>query len=148
MILSFGQKIIVAAIIAVITASLTRFIVYRYTGWKSFSMKKGENFQITDPDPELVSKIKFRDCIFKIEGANGETRTLKVDSILNKMVSAYAGNKNTKYVFKLDDPGLSVYSFVITGFNDSKDNQPDPAVWDDENENVKVTLTGYYKLIN
>lgn len=140
------QQIIVVCIVAFIVAGIMRYLIYEYTGWKSFTMTKGENFQITDLDPTLVSKLKFRDCVFTIKGLDGTVKSYTVTYVLNTMLSAYENNNNKNYVFKLDDPGLSIYSFQVPGFND-KTNKPDPSNWSDDIK-TEVTLIGYYKLLN
>jgi len=144
--LSRVQQIIAMSIVAIIIATIMRFLIYNYTGWVSFSMKKGENFQIFNIDPSLVSKIIFKKCIFKTSGVDGSTKTYDISYVLNNMIQAYDGNKSSKYIFKLDDPGLSPYSFQIPGFND-KDNHPDIENWGFELPNTKATLNGYYKLL-
>lgn len=147
MALNYIQQIIVVAIIAVCIALLMAFLVYNYTGWKVFTMSKGENFQITDLDPALVSSLKFKDCVFTAIGTDGNIKEYTVSSALNKMVAAYEGNSNPNYVFKLDDPGLSIYSFQIPGFNNDKTNPPDETIWGDS-ASTTLILTGYYKLLN
>lgn len=145
--LSRIQQIIILTITAIVIVLFLNIIIYKYTGWKSFSMKKGENFQILDVDPTLVKNIKFSDCVFYIKGKAGMTKQYTVTYVLNKMVAAYENNTNKNYIFKLDDPGLSVYSFQIPGFND-KDNHPNTLIWNDQDKDTIITLTGYYKLLN
>jgi hypothetical protein len=141
------QKIIIAIIIAIIISATMRFLLYKYTGWKKFVVNKGENFQITDVDPTLVEKLKFNDCIFTAISSTNDMKQYNVTSVLNGMVDAYSGNTNTSYKFKLDDPGLSIYSFQLPGFNDS-DIKPDENIWADDLPDTKVILEGYYKLLN
>lgn len=141
------QEIILIVVVIIVSIMFMSYLTYNYTGWKSFTMKKGENFQITDADPKLVSKLQFRNCIFTIKGSDGTTKTLNVASILNTMAAAYEGNDNPGYVFKLDDPGLSTYSFRIPGFNDDK-NRPDASIWGDEVAGTEATMIGNYKLLN
>jgi len=146
--LSKTQLIIIVVVIAIILIFLMRFAIYRYTGWKTFSMKKGENFQIINTnDPSLSGKLKFRDCIYTISGNDNTTKKYDVTYALNALKSAYVNNTNQNYIFKLDDPGLSVYSFQLPGFND-KTNHPNTSNWSDFNPTTKITLTGYYKLLN
>lgn len=140
------QRIILAIVVALTIAILYGFILSKYTGWKQFSMKKGENFLMNNIDSTKISNIKFRNCIFTTTGTDGSSKSLDVSSVLNGMVAAYKGNTNNNYVFKLDDPGLSPYSFQIPGFND-KDNHPNPSVWGFDLAGTKATLTGYYKLL-
>lgn len=140
-------KIILAVIVSMFIITVLSAVIYKHTGWKEFTMKKGENFQITNADPTLVSKLRFTDCIVKYKGVNGEIKVFDVSSILTKMAAAYKGNTKKGFVFKLDDPGLSVYSFQVPGFND-KNNKPLAENWDDGIIGTNVTMTGYYKLIN
>ena len=123
-----------------------------YTGWIDFKIEKLQNIKIVDLPPEKVSKLKFRNCVLTLVSHTGETKTFNVEYVLNAMVSAYEGNKEPNYKFKLDDPGLSVYSFQLPGFNDDK-TKPDPSMWDDNpisegGSNTTVTLVGKYKLGN
>lgn len=143
--MSFGMQLILVAIIAVMIASIMQYLVYNNTGWKSFTMNKHENFMIDDIDPAMVHKLKFRDCRFTITGVDKTTKSYVITSVLNGMVAAYKGNTKHNYIFKLDDPGLSVYSFQIPGFND-KDNKPDVSNWSDD-KLTSITLTGQYKLL-
>lgn len=128
------QRIIFAVAIAITVSITLGYILVNYTGWKQFSMKNGENFQMNEMDSTNVDKLKFKDCIF-----TAPTTTANVTSVLNGMARAYKGNTNSQYVFKLDDPGLSPYSFQIPKFNDKDTRPSDP--------DTKVTLTGYYKLL-
>jgi len=140
------QRIILAIVVIIVVIIGLAYILNKYTGWQNFSMKKGENFQMTNIDSTEISKLKFRSCIFTTTGKDGTTKTANVTSVLNGMVAAYDGNTNKNYIFKLDDPGLSPYSFQLPGFND-KDNHPDTANWQFELPETKATLTGYYKLL-
>lgn len=153
MALSRIQKFIVFIIIAIIVLSVWGYLLYNYTGWKEFTMNKGDNFQITDNDPTLVEKLNFKDCVFSAKGRDGTVVTQKVTSVLNGMASAYAGNVNKGYVFKLDDDGLNVFSFQISNFNDKNvnpgsDNMKDNWIDMPGEPNPTVTLKGYYKLLN
>ena len=144
---NFGSQIIAVAMIAIILTIGLMYIVYTYTGWKQFTMNKGENFQLVNIEPELISKLKFKDCVLTLSGKDGTVKTFNVESVLNTMVYAYKNNSNKNYIFKLDDPGLSAYSFQLPGFSD-KNNKLDPIIWDDKVAGTTVTLTGYYKLLN
>ena len=130
-------RIIFAIVIAIIVFIILGYLLVNYTGWKQFSMKAGENFQMNGISISDVDHLKFKDCIFTATTGTGTTRA-DVSSALNKMAQAYKGVTNPKYVFKLDDPGLSPYSFQVNNFND-KNVQPDPT--------ANVTLQGYYKLL-
>ncbi len=139
--------IIIVIVVTIITVCLFLYLKYRYTGWKEFTIKKGENFQlINDDDPTLVSKIDFTECIVTIKSNTNEVKTQDVSKVLQNMVAAYKNNTNKNYVFKLDDPGLSVYSFQIPNFNDSK-NKPKEEIWGDNSPGTDIVLHGYYKLI-
>lgn len=108
-------------------------------------MNKGENcLYSTAIKPNELSQVRFKDCIFTVKCQDG-TKTKDVTGILNAMIQNYRGNTNEKLVFKLDDPGLSAFSFYIDGFNDNK-NHPD-GNWLDTNSNQTVTLDGKYKYI-
>jgi hypothetical protein len=140
-------QIIIAIIIAIFISGFMRYMVYNFTGWKSFSMKGGENFQLGEISASDVSKLKFKKCVYKITGVDGSKKQHIVTSVLNGMVKAYKGNTNNMYKFKLDDPGLDAYSFLIPGFNDN-DNHPDPLIWVNNLPSENISLTGYYKLLN
>ena len=142
-----AKKTIFLVVGCIIFILLFWYIIYNYTGWQYFTMKKGENFQILKDDPSLVGNLRFSNCVFKCKGADGTVKTQNVSSVLNGMAYAYEGNKNKDYVFKLDDPGLSPYSFQISGFNDSV-NHPDVKIWGFENPNTEAIMTGYYKILS
>lgn len=139
------QSSIIVAIIAVIISIITIFIINKTTGWKSFTMNRGENFNVLDNDPKLIEKLRFKDCVVTYKSSNNETKKQDVTSVLNRMALAYEESNNIGNKFKLDDPGLSVYSFQVKGFNDST-SRPDSS-WDDDAPNAAVTMTGYYKLL-
>jgi hypothetical protein len=136
---------IIQVAIAIVTTIITMYLIYKHTGWVSFTMNKGENFAYS-LEPEKVANILFRDCYFTVISENGTVGPDKynVTSVLNNMINAYQGNTNSKYIFKLDDPGLSAFSFHVPNFNDS--NTHPTGEWLDENPNQQVILTGFYKL--
>lgn len=136
--------IILAVIIVII---IMKYIIYKYTGWIKFTMFYRQNFMV-DTAPENVSKIKFSDCVFKVISTQGQEASVNVTNTLNRMVSAYDGNMDSRYKFKLTDPGLNPASFILPNITDSKmiNSLGDfPIEWKNA-ENV--TLTGYYKLLN
>jgi hypothetical protein len=129
-------RIIISLVIAIIITIIMYFLIYNYTGWTKFEMKKGQNF-VVNLSPEKVSKIVFKNTEFKIVSTTNEIKTANVAQVLNGMVAAYEGNTNKDYIFKLSDPGLSSFSFNIPNYNPSEDK------WSNSTD---ITLTGYYKL--
>ena len=134
------------------------FILYYFTGWTEFTMNYNQNF-VTKCDVSDVYKLKFKDCIYTVKDINGENaKTRDVSSQLELMVSAFKGNTNDMYKFQLDEDGLSMYSFIIKGFNDAASikatnedvnwvgtsNVLNGEKW---NGTTNVTLVGKYKLI-
>lgn len=118
-------------------------IIKLKTGWVEFSLKHGENFNVTIP-PKEVSNINFRDCKYSVTSTQGSTKEVDVTSILNNMVSAYKNNTIEDLKFRLSDPGLSSYSFTIPGLSDPatlNGRTSLPAEWDTTR---KVTLIGKY----
>lgn len=143
--LSNFQKNIIAVIVALIVAIGVSIYLYKSTGWTKFTMNRGQNFKVTLTDPSNISKIKFDNCVVTYKSNDNEIKKFDATSVLNNMVSAYEGNKNPTYTFKLDDPGLSVYSFQVSGFNDNSTRPGDK--WDDSDPNSSVTMVGFYKLL-
>ena len=144
MVLNRTQQIIIAVIIAIIIAIIMRYLLYNYTGWISFTMNKSENFMPID-NFNSFDKIKFKKCIYTIKGKNGESFTQDVTHALNRMVAAFTGVSDSKYKFKLVDPGLDTNSFQIEGYNDNN-NTRDVNNWD--GDGTTATLTGFYKFVN
>lgn len=138
-------KIVFLILVIIIITLIMKYIIYKYTGWTKFNMSYLQNFLVNTP-PENVSKIKFSKCIFKVKSTTGVEASTDVTANLNKMVAAYEGNKDERYKFKLDDPGLNSASFILPGITDSgtiKDSTTFPLDWKDT-ENV--SLEGSYKL--
>jgi len=138
-------ELIIVAIFAVFVAGITGNLVYKYTGWIPFTINKGQNFSYDPKYTDIIGKIAFKDCILALNGADGSKLTHNVTSVLDGMTAAYIKNTNPEFKFKLDDPGLSAYSFQVPGFND-QENHPDTTIWGDNVEETKVTLTGFYKV--
>jgi len=141
------------------------------TGWISFSMTNGQNFYSNFTPIEKIADLRFDKCIYTIShtGFNGMTGPTSysrdITNQLNYMISAYKyieninGDGTNGYAFKLEDPGLSQYSFIIPGFSDYETLQAKgccakgpsgptgpchlPAPW--ANTGVHVTIEGRYK---
>lgn len=145
--MSRTQNLVMVTVAAIVISIIMTYLIYNYTGWVYFSMNKGDNFQIKNTDPTLVSKLRFKQCIFTTVGVDKTSKSYDISNVLYKMAAAYKNNKNSSYLFKLDDPGLSPYSFQIPGFND-KDHHPEVSNWGFDNTNTQATLSGYYKLLN
>lgn len=138
------QKIIIATLVAIVIAIIMIWLIYKYTGWSSFSMNKGENFIVDKSNTSLIGNLQFKECSVSV--SNGTTtKSFDITSTLNRMASAYKGNTDPNYVFKLSDPGLTAYSFQLSGFNDDN-NKPDSS-WDNINPTVNINLTGKYKIL-
>lgn len=140
------MELLLHIVMIIIVTILTLYCIYEFTGWTYFTMSKGKNFAYS-LDPLKVSKIVFKKCYYSVVSETGKQGPTNFDvtDILNNMIQNYQGNDNPKYIFKLDEPGLSVFSFVIPDFNDTKTHPT--GEWLDENPHQTVTLTGYYKLL-
>lgn len=140
------QLIVMVAIFAMFIAFFMRGVVYKYTGWKTFTMEKFQNFQVVDNDITKVGKLKFDNCILTLNsGPKGDiTKTFTVTYALNTMAGAYKKTSKKGYTFKLSDPGLSIYTFTLPSFNDATV-KPDPDIWSDNTAILK--LTGKYKIL-
>jgi hypothetical protein len=136
--------IILAVIIVII---IMKYIIYKYTGWTKFTMFYRQNFMV-NTDPENVPKIKFSDCIFRVISTQGQEKSVNVTNTLNRMVSAYDGNMDSRYKFKLADPGLNSASFVLPNVTDPNIIRSVGDFPIDWKNTENVTLTGYYKLLN
>jgi hypothetical protein len=140
------MSILLHVVMIVVVTMFTIYCIHFYTGWTYFTMQKGQNFAYS-LKPELVSNIVFKKCLYSVVSETGKKGPIDYDvtKVLNAMIQNYQGNYNDKYIFKLDDPGLSAFSFNIPDFNDTKVHPT--GEWLDTNPNQTVTLTGYYKLL-
>jgi hypothetical protein len=129
-------RIVLIAIITIIIMIMYHWVIYNYTGWLSFSMKANENF-IIGLDPVDVKKLLFKDVIYNITSSAGKIINIDVSSVLNRMVSAYANNKDKNATMKLSDPGLCESSFSILNY--------DPTL-DEWKNYTNISLNGKYKL--
>jgi hypothetical protein len=138
--------IYVVIIVAIIIAVFMVYCIQTYTGWIPFTMKYDENFKILIA-PNIVSRIRFKNCIYTIVGLDGKSVSRDVTNQLNYMVIAFHGNTEKKYVFKLDG-GLSPYSFIINGISDAATNKSNGgALTNNWANTTNVSLVGNYKLL-
>lgn len=141
-----------------------KYIIYTYTGWESFTMKRYENF-LLNKDINDISTLIFKDVYLTVNGRDGKQIKQNITSVLNGMTSAYknTNNEDGVYVFKLDDPGLNFYSFIINNLTDAESlkkydiNNPnvfDNWDWpnDKEPQDIgspeSIFISGSYKLLN
>lgn len=151
------NKIIIIFVGLIIIIILMKFLIYQYTGWIKFNMKYEENFQVLNTNPKKISKIIFTDVKYTLIANDNSIAEIDVSNILNKMIKAYKNSDNENYRFKLADPGLNEYSFVINGIS-NKDSLVVVGKNINTGENIydlpekwrtkKVSLIGYYKLLN
>lgn len=140
-------SIVIIIIMTIIIICAMKYLLYKYTGWIKFNMSNGQNFQVHSL-PENISKITFIDTIYTIVATDNTIASRDVSGVLNGMVAAYTGNNNENYIFKLTDPGLNPYSFIINGVSDSKTLNGAKELQPKWNNSTNVTLSGYYKLLS
>ena len=141
---------IILVSMVVITTLFILYMLYFRLGWNSFSMKYNENFLVNLP-PERIQDVRFKNCIYTVSNVdNTKQYTKDVTSQLNFMIDGYKGNTNPDYIFKLEDDGLTQYSFIIQGLTDKCDKDPitgNCIIADEWKNTINVNLTGQYKLI-
>lgn len=132
------RALIIAVIVALIIVIAGAVINYSGRGWEPFAYKEGDSPAWSG---DQIANLRFRGATFSVQLPSGETRTQDVTEVLNGMAVAHRGIAKQGTTLNLDAP-LNPFSFLISGFNDSK-TVPDPtaAQW----LNAKARLSGQYR---
>lgn len=122
---------------------------HRPGAWKKFSYKGGDKVAFNS-SPRLVSKLRFRNCVFATQNPKGEKVSWDVTAVLNGMAAAYDTNVQ---ITSLPLGGsaqipLNPFSFKKASFNDlaAVPNAAANAVWAAVPASA-TTLTGEVRTI-
>jgi hypothetical protein len=144
-----GLALLGAVVITLIILVVAAYAWWHYTGWQTFTYSAGDSPEWRPTKEAHVSRLRFKDCAFQVQGADGVVRKVDAAPALNSMAVAYKNGARgaVPSALALVRP-LNPFSFVIRGFNDraSVSDPSDPA-WCGGGPCQGVTLSGKVRTI-